>query len=37
MGQAARVRAQEWFAADIIVPRYIELYRRVCAAPVTPC
>jgi glycosyltransferase involved in cell wall biosynthesis len=37
MGQAARVRAHERFAADIIVPKYIELYRRVCAQPVTPC
>jgi N-acetyl-alpha-D-glucosaminyl L-malate synthase BshA len=37
MGQAARVRAHERFTADIIVPKYIELYRRVCAQPVTPC
>ena len=37
MGQAARVRAHERFAADIIVPKYIELYRRICAQPVTPC
>jgi N-acetyl-alpha-D-glucosaminyl L-malate synthase BshA len=37
MWQAARVRAHERFAADIIVPKYIELYRRVCAQPVTPC
>jgi N-acetyl-alpha-D-glucosaminyl L-malate synthase BshA len=31
MGQAALKRAQEQFSADKIVPRYIELYRRVCA------
>jgi glycosyltransferase involved in cell wall biosynthesis len=31
MGQAARTRAQEQFSADRIVPRYVELYRRVCA------
>jgi len=34
LGQAARVQAHERFAADIIVPKYIDLYRRVCAAPV---
>jgi L-malate glycosyltransferase len=30
-GQAARVRARELFSADAIVPRYEQLYRRVCA------
>jgi N-acetyl-alpha-D-glucosaminyl L-malate synthase BshA len=30
MGQAARRRAQEQFSADVIVPRYEALYRRVC-------
>ena len=34
LGQAARVQAHERFAADVIVPKYIELYRRVCAQPV---
>ena len=34
LGQAARVQAHERFAADIIVPKYIDLYRRVCAQPV---
>ncbi len=37
MGQAARVQAHKRFAADAIVPKYIDLYRRVCAQPVTPC
>lgn len=32
LGQAARQRAREFFSADVIVPRYEELYRRVCAA-----
>jgi L-malate glycosyltransferase len=32
LGRAARERARERFSADSIVPRYIELYRRVCAA-----
>ena len=31
LGQAARKRAQEQFSAERIVPRYIELYQRVCA------
>ena len=31
MGRAAQVRAHELFAADVIVPRYEALYRRVCA------
>lgn len=30
MGQAARQRAREKFSADVIVPRYEALYRRVC-------
>ena len=30
MGAAARRRAQERFSADVIVPRYEALYRRVC-------
>jgi glycosyltransferase involved in cell wall biosynthesis len=30
-GQAARVRARQMFSAATIVPRYEELYRRVCA------
>jgi N-acetyl-alpha-D-glucosaminyl L-malate synthase BshA len=33
LGQAARERAQSRFSADHIVPRYIELYERVCARP----
>lgn len=32
LGQAARQRAREFFSAGVIVPRYEELYRRVCAA-----
>jgi len=31
MGQAAQKRAREHFSADVIVPRYEALYRRVCA------
>ena len=31
LGQAAKARAQEKFSASAIVPRYEELYRRVCA------
>jgi L-malate glycosyltransferase len=31
MGQAAQSRAREQFSAEAIVPRYEELYRRVCA------
>jgi len=30
MGQAARQRAREKFSANVIVPRYEALYRRVC-------
>jgi len=33
MGEAARVRARDHFAADRIVPRYLEYYRRICAVP----
>jgi N-acetyl-alpha-D-glucosaminyl L-malate synthase BshA len=32
LGQAARQRARERFSAGVIVPRYEELYQRVCAA-----
>ena len=31
LGAAAKVRAHSLFSADAIVPRYEELYRRVCA------
>jgi glycosyltransferase involved in cell wall biosynthesis len=31
MGQAAQRRAREFFSADVIVPRYEALYRRLCA------
>jgi glycosyltransferase involved in cell wall biosynthesis len=31
LGRAAQVRARERFSAEIIVPRYEALYRRVCA------
>jgi L-malate glycosyltransferase len=30
MGRAAKDRAQKFFSADVIVPRYEALYRRVC-------
>jgi len=30
MGQAAQRRARERFSAEVIVPRYEALYRRVC-------
>ena len=30
MGEAGRRRAWEYFSADVIVPRYEDLYRRVC-------
>jgi N-acetyl-alpha-D-glucosaminyl L-malate synthase BshA len=33
LGEAARLRAHQLFSADAIVPRYEELYRRVCALP----
>ena len=32
MGRAARQRARELFAAEIVVPQYEALYRRVCGA-----
>jgi L-malate glycosyltransferase len=32
LGAAARQRAREHFSAEVIVPRYEALYRRVCAA-----
>jgi glycosyltransferase involved in cell wall biosynthesis len=32
LGQAARQHARRLFSAEAIVPRYEELYRRVCAA-----
>jgi L-malate glycosyltransferase len=38
MGEAGRSRAREYFSADVIVPRYEDLYRRVCrrvSEPVT--
>ncbi len=31
MGERARARARSHFSAEAIVPRYVELYRRVCA------
>jgi L-malate glycosyltransferase len=31
LGRAAKTRARDCFSADAIVPRYEELYRRVCA------
>jgi N-acetyl-alpha-D-glucosaminyl L-malate synthase BshA len=35
LGQAGQQRARALFSADVIVPRYEALYRRVCAAPPT--
>jgi N-acetyl-alpha-D-glucosaminyl L-malate synthase BshA len=32
LGRAAQRRARELFSAEIIVPRYQELYRRICGA-----
>lgn len=32
LGKAAQKRAREHFSAEVIVPRYEELYRRVCGA-----
>jgi glycosyltransferase involved in cell wall biosynthesis len=32
LGRAAQRRARELFSAGVIVPRYQELYRRVCGA-----
>jgi L-malate glycosyltransferase len=36
LGAAARIRARELFSADAILARYIQLYRRVCAAAERP-
>jgi L-malate glycosyltransferase len=36
LGQAAQRRAYERFAADVIVPRYEALYRRLCATARQP-
>lgn len=33
LGRAGRQRAEELFSAAAIVPRYLNLYRRVCASP----
>jgi len=33
LGRAARETARERFSADRILPRYVELYRRVCRQP----
>jgi N-acetyl-alpha-D-glucosaminyl L-malate synthase BshA len=33
LGGAARLRAGSLFSAEAIVPRYVQLYRRVCSAP----
>jgi hypothetical protein len=30
MGRAAQQRAREKYSADVIVPKYEALYRRVC-------
>jgi glycosyltransferase involved in cell wall biosynthesis len=30
MGQAAQIRARRYFSAEVIVPMYESLYRRVC-------
>jgi N-acetyl-alpha-D-glucosaminyl L-malate synthase BshA len=35
LGEAARHRAREHFSADVIVPRYEAIYRRVCATEQT--
>ena len=34
LGRAAQRRAREFFSAGLIVPRYQELYHRVCGVPV---
>jgi glycosyltransferase involved in cell wall biosynthesis len=31
LGRAAKIRAGEFFSANLIVPRYEQLYRRACA------
>ncbi|HEX2853678.1 MAG TPA: N-acetyl-alpha-D-glucosaminyl L-malate synthase BshA [Opitutaceae bacterium] len=36
LGTAAQKRAREFFSADVIVPRYEQLYRRVCPPPSSP-
>jgi glycosyltransferase involved in cell wall biosynthesis len=36
LGAAARTRAREMFSADAILAKYVQLYRRVCAAPGRP-
>ena len=36
LGQAAQRRAHECFSAEVIVPRYEALYRRVCATAAKP-
>jgi N-acetyl-alpha-D-glucosaminyl L-malate synthase BshA len=33
LGAAARKRARDLFSADVIVSRYVELYRRICSRP----
>jgi N-acetyl-alpha-D-glucosaminyl L-malate synthase BshA len=33
LGVAARKRARDLFSADVIVSRYVELYRRICSKP----
>jgi N-acetyl-alpha-D-glucosaminyl L-malate synthase BshA len=33
LGAAARRRARDLFSADVIVSRYVGLYRRICAGP----
>ena len=33
LGQAAKVRAQEMFSPEVIVPQYEALYREVCGGP----
>jgi glycosyltransferase involved in cell wall biosynthesis len=30
LGRAARARARERFSAEVVVPRYEDLYRRLC-------
>ena len=36
LGLAAKRRAHECFSAEVIVPRYEALYRRVCATTAKP-
>jgi glycosyltransferase involved in cell wall biosynthesis len=35
LGAAAKLRASQFFSADAIIPKYEELYRRVCADKVS--